>query len=323
MRHRCWIPLLLASLCALAGGCRPAADAPAPVDTSPGADKPAQAVRLLTRHLHDNALDAYARDAVPADVHAQLEAAWREGRTRWPLDELPLGERLPQMLAALEKPGSEAGLRRTFDRQFANADREIDSTASTLGLFGVAYIRNEGDFSDSEREHYTQIVTAMSRWAQSAPLADPARGHAAIAKLAVAARRTGLASEADFARFGLQDSLRRLGPFAAVGKQALATYGLDLDASLAGLDASLQSQTGDTAKVRMRYTLGGEPIDAVVEVERHDGRWYLSDILRHARAAVERPPGEPAPPAPGAPGAATSPATATEPAAGARAPASA
>ena len=287
--RRCWTPLLLACLCTLVAACRPAADAPVPPAPAPGADKPAQAVRLLTRHLRDNALDAYARDAVPPDLHARLETAWREGRTRWPLDELPLGEHLPGVLAALEAPEAEARWRKVFDRQFANADREIDSTAATLGLFGVQYLQNEGDFSDAEREHYTQIVTAMSRWAQAAPLSDPGRAHAALPRLAAAARRTGLASEADFARLGMDDSLRRMAPFAAAVKQALAGYGLDLDASLDALDASLQSQTGDTARVRMRYLLAGEPVDTVVEVERHDGRWYLSDVLRHARAALERP----------------------------------
>ena len=50
----------------------------------------------------------------------------------------------------------------------------------------------------------------------------------------------------------------------------------------------------------MRYLLGGQPVDTVVQAERHDGRWYLSDVLRHARAALERPatvtpaPAEPA-----------------------------
>src|SRR3546814_6243680 len=104
------------------------------------------------------------------------------------------------MLAALEKPGSEVHWRKVFDHQFANADREIDSTAATLGLFGVQYVRNEGDFSDSERDHYTQIIAAISHWAQSAPLSDPARAHAELARLVIGARETGLASEADFAR---------------------------------------------------------------------------------------------------------------------------
>src|SRR3546814_18637370 len=93
----------------------------------------------------------------------------------------------------------------------------------------------------------------------------------------------------DFARLGMDESLRRMAPFAVAVKQALAGYGLDLDASLAAIDASLQSQTGDTAQVRMRYLLGGKPVDTVVEVERHDGRWYLTDGLHHARPAPARP----------------------------------
>ncbi|MBC7990206.1 MAG: hypothetical protein H7Y19_11570, partial [Luteimonas sp.] len=89
-------PFLLFVLCLLAGallsGCR-REDEDAAVPLAGGATKPAQAVRLLTRHLHDSDLDAFARDAVPPALHAQLETAWREGRTRWPLDELPFDER--------------------------------------------------------------------------------------------------------------------------------------------------------------------------------------------------------------------------------------
>src|SRR3546814_20966867 len=107
----------------------------------------------------------WSSDVCSSDLalYAKLETAWHEGRTRWPLDELPLGEHLPAMLAALEKPGAEVHWRRVFDRQFANADRELDSTAATLGLFGVQYVRNEGAFSDSERDHYTQIIAAIDR----------------------------------------------------------------------------------------------------------------------------------------------------------------
>jgi hypothetical protein len=293
---------LLFALCLLAGallcGCRREDDdATAPL--AGGATKPAQAVRLLTRHLHDSDLDAFARDAVPPALHVQLETAWREDRTRWPLDELPFDERLPALLGALAAPGSEAKLQKTFDRQFSRADAELKAAAASLGLFGVQYVRNEGDFSAAERDHYAQFVSAISRWGMGAPLGDPQRARVAIPQLAAAARKTGLASEADFARLGMHDSLRRLSAFLATAKQVLGRYGLDLDDSLQHLEAGLQSQTGDTAKVRMRYTLGGQPIDTVVEVERHGGRWYLSDYLRHAEAAVAAPV-RPAPaPAPG------------------------
>lgn len=264
----------------------------APTRTAAGGDntRPAQTVLLLTRHLHDNDLEAFTRDAVPPALHAQLQTAWREGRTRWPLQELPFDERLPQLLAALAAPGSEARLQQVFDRQFAGAHAEIKAAAGALGLFGVQYVQHDGDYSTAERAHYAQFVAAISRWGASAPLGDSKLARRAIPRLARAARAVGLVSEADFANTGMAPSLHRLSAFLGTGKQVLALYGLELDDSLAGLQATLQSQTGDTAKVRMRYTLGGEPIDAVVDLERRDGRWYLSDYLRHAEAAVVASP---------------------------------
>lgn len=262
--------------------------APAPA-AGGGNTRPAQTLLLLTRHLHDNDLEAFARDAVPPALHAQLITAWRDGRTRWPLQELPFDERLPPLLASLAEPGSEKRLQQVFDRQFSGAHAEIKAAASALGLFGVQYVQQDEDYSAAERAHYAQFVAALSHWAATAPLGDPQRARKAIPRLTRAARAVGLASDADFAKAGMATSLRRLGAFLRTGKQVLALYGLQLDDSLAGLQATLQSQTGDTAQVRMRYTLGGEPIDTVVELERHDGRWYLSDYLRHAQAAVARP----------------------------------
>lgn len=283
MRYRSGLMLLLfASLACMLTACRrPMSD-----NAGGGADKPAEAVRVLTAHLRDNDLQAFARDAVPPELRPQLEQAWRDDSTRWPLTELPLGERLPGLLAALAAPGSEKKLQQVFDRQFSGADAELKAAAASLGLFGAQYIRNEGDYSDEEREHYAQFVQAISQWGLTAPLGDPQRARRVIPQLTVAARNTGLASEADFRKAGMHDSLRQLGPFMAAVKQALASYGLALDDSLSGLQATLLEQTGDHARVRLQYTLGGSPIDSVVAVERRDGHWYLSDFLRHAEAAV-------------------------------------
>ncbi|MDQ3229838.1 MAG: hypothetical protein M3Q13_08930 [Pseudomonadota bacterium] len=254
-----------------------------------GATKPAQAVALLTRHLHHNDLVAFARDAVPPDLHQRLEAGWAEGRTRWPLTEMPFHERLPRLLLSLSAEGSEERLQAVFDRQFSGATTELKAAAASLGLFGAQYIRNEGGFSADERQHYGQFVQAISRWGVSAPLGDADRARRAIPQLAAAARKTGLRSEADFQQTGMQDSLRRLGPFVASVKQVLAGYGLKLDDSLGGLEAGLVEQDGDKARVRLRYTLGGSRIDTVVSVERHGNRWYLSDYLRHAEASLQGP----------------------------------
>lgn len=269
------------------GRAGPPDEPPPPPRTTAAATRPAQAVRQLTAHLRDNELEAYAIEAVPPALHAQLQAAWKEGRTRWPLDALPFGKRLPAMLHALAEPGSEAKLQQAFDRQFAGANRELRSAAITLGQFGAQYIASDAaGYSGDERQHYAQLVLAAGRWAARAPLGDRERARASIVQLAAAARRVKLASADDFRDAGMDASLRRIGPFAAALKQALMRYGLDIDGGLGALDASLLQQTGDHATVRMRYRFAGQDIDTTVALERIDGRWYLSDTLRQARAAA-------------------------------------
>lgn len=313
MRHRVVVLLGLTLACLLTA-CKPSTEPGVPAAAA-GATKPAEAVRLLTQHLRDNDLQAFARDAAPPELQPKLEQAWREGRTRWPLDELPFDERLPQLLGALSESGSEKKLQQVFDRQFSGAHAELKAAAASLGLFGVQYVRSEGDYSEDERLHYAQFVQAISQWGLSAPLGDPQRARRAIPQLTRAARLTGLGSDADFRRLGMQESLRRLGPFMATLKQALSTYGLRLDDSLSGLEATLQQQTGDRARVRLRYRLGETDIDAVISVERRGDRWYISDYLRHAEAAAALAGGAAAP-TPGPVGAETPPAKAPQPGTG-------
>lgn len=284
------LPVVLAALLALTAlGCEK--DRQVAPGTAAG---PVQAVALLSRHLRDNDLQAFARDAVPPPLRPQLDAAWRAGRTRWPLDELPFDRKIPGVLATLSADKADAALRRSFDRQFANANTEIRAAASALGMFGVKFLQSDDTLSAEERAHYAQLVSAMSAWGAKAKLGDPKRGRGAIARMTLAARQTGLRGEADFAQSGMGDSLRRLTPVIAALKDTLRSYDLDLDDSLDAMTLSLDHQDGDRARVRMRYRLAGEAIDTLVAVERIDGRWYLSDFLRHARTAAAPPPAPPA-----------------------------
>ncbi|MEZ0472450.1 hypothetical protein [Luteimonas salinilitoris] len=290
--------LLAAALACAAIACKrepPAAAAPAT------AARPVDAVRLPARHLHDDDLVAFARAAVPPGLYTRLQAAWKNG-SRWPLDELPLHEQLPNLLATLAEEGSEARLRQTFRSQFAGADGELRGAMETLSLFAMHYVQNDETLDEDERERRMQLIEALGRWGLDAPLADPARADAAIAGLAAAARATGLHDEEAFAAAGMEDTLRRLSPFLAEVKRVLADYGLDVDASLSGADIGLERQTGDSALLRVRYEVAGHPVDTRIGVERHDGRWYRSDYLRHAEASAGTPASRAPPQAPQADG---------------------
>ncbi|MGY1530673.1 hypothetical protein [Luteimonas sp. A649] len=296
--------LAAAAVTAMLAACRPVtpdAQTPAASDLS----RPALAVQVLGSHMRSGDLDAFARDAVPPALHTRLQLAWRAGHTRWPLDELPFSEQLPQVLEALAADDAETALLAGFERQFAGSAREIRAAAATMGMFGVQYVEHQGDFSDSERDHYAQLVSAVAQWAAGAPLADREHAAAAITRLAIAARAVGAVSAEGIAAAGMDASLGRIGAFTLEARSVLAGYGLDLDAAFDSVEAGLQVQQGDRATVRLRYVLAGSAIDTVVDMERIDGRWYLADYLRHARAAAgatdlpaETQPAPAAPPAP-------------------------
>lgn len=257
-----------------------------PAPARANASEPEGAVRQLAQYLHDNDLSAYARAAVPPSMHAQLETAWRDDRSRWPLTELPLDDQLQPMLAALAAPDAERTLQQGFKRNFANQDKDLKDAARSLGLFGVEYVKREGVYTEQERAHYAQVIEALAEWAAQAPLGEPKRGAAAIPVLTAAARNTGLTTEQAFHDAGMDGSLRQLSPFFAATKAVLADYGLPLDQSFSGLATELLEKKGAHAKVRIDYPLGTRNITTVASLERVGGRWYLSDTLRHAQQAL-------------------------------------
>ena len=287
--------VLAGLLAALLAGCQ-RDDAPAsPIAVAPTArvapaQRPVDAVLLLRDRLLARDGAGFARLAVPPGLHARLASGWSAGRTRWPLDELPLDARLPKMLAALQEKNAESKLMATFRRQFAGADRDIDQAIRTLVLFGGEYAQKEADYSAEEREHVAQAIAALGDWALQAPLSDPKRAQPLFAALVAAAQRSGIdgkAGNAAYARLGMEASLNRLSPFlATLLAQLRLQYGLDIDASLRGMDARLLEQTGDSARLRLQYSLGSREIDAIVPAVRIDGHWYLADFVHHAEASL-------------------------------------
>ncbi len=273
---------------------------PAPSATSPAAmavqakprpaTRPVDAVNVLAARLLARDGAGFAKLAVPPDLHARLETGWKQGQSRWPLDELPLDGRLPGMLASLQEKNALAKFKAIFRTQFAGADRDIDMAIRTLAQFGGQYVQKETAYTSDERDHVVQAIGALSNWALAAPLADSARADLFFTALTAAAQRSGIdgkSGDAAFAELGMPSSLARMSPFIATLLAQLRTeYGLDLDASLRGLSVQLLEQTGDSARLRLRYQVAKREIDAIVPAVRIDGHWYLADFVARAKASL-------------------------------------
>lgn len=254
------------------------------------ANKPVDAVLVLRDRLLARDGAGFTRLAVPPALHAQLVEGWGAGRTRWPLDELPLDAKIPKMLASLQEKNAESKLMATFRRQFAGADRDIDQAIQTLVLFAGEYLQEEAGYSPEEREHVAQTLAAVGRWALQAPLSEPKHAQAFFSALIAAAHRSGIdgkAGTAAYATLGMHASLNRLSPFlATLLAQLRQQYGLNVDAALRGAQVRLLEQTGDRARLRLQYTLAGQPIDAIVPAVRIDGHWYLADLVTRAETSL-------------------------------------
>ena len=242
----------------------------------PGA-KAAAATRVqyLAQRLRDNDLVGYAKAMTTPEQYQRAEQAWREGRSLWPLTEMPLSAELPQLLVTLSKPGAAKSLQRSFDSQLAGQQHEIQQAVQSMGMFGVQYLRNHAEYTPEQRACYVQWVQALTQWAGTAPLADRDLAVKALAELTMAARKTGLDSPEALREAGMEESLRRLEPFFAVFKQVLANYNLSLDTTFEQLQAGQINQQGKIARVRFRYPLAAATIDTTASLVKLEGQWYL------------------------------------------------
>lgn len=243
------------------------------------ASEPGVALQQLVRHVIDDDLVGYARAAVPPDRYTRLATAWSQGHSRWPLVQLPLSDRLLPVLQTFAQPGSEKTLMASFDRQLGGQAGSVRQAAQTLGQFGVQYVRSEHAYSPAQREHYVQLLGALSQWAAQAPLTDRKRAQSSVTLLAAAARQAGLDSDQALQDAGMEGSLRRLGPVGHTVKSALAAYGLPVDTILEGMEIETSEQKGDHALLLVRYTVSGQQVAMQVRMQRMDGHWYPSGTL--------------------------------------------
>lgn len=281
--------LALAVALALLAGCRAEEDAPPAARPAP---TPTAAVQRLLDDLARDDLGAYAVHALPPDLYARSDAAWRAGRSRWPLTEVPLSAHLPTGIDRLATPGAEAVLRRGYRQQFAGAHGELRSAATTLGLFARHYVEREAGYPADERAHRLRLIDVLVGWAQTAPLGDRARIEPMLPRLARAARESRLqGGEAAFSQAGMHRSLVRLRPLLRQAKRELASLGLDVDRALRGARIETVSASAQRARLRLRYVLAAEEVTVMLDLVRRPEGWFLVDSLRHAQGALGPPAG--------------------------------
>ncbi len=251
---------------------------------------PTEAITQWAQSLHNNDMSAFSCQWLPDDLRQRTETAFNTQQQALPAADESERTEFAQMLGKLTAPDAEATLYAELEPMLAKLDAEIGSqlplaVAMGSGFASAAIAENE-TLSDDEKQHASSALAALTGWASTLPLTNRDKAKAAIAAVTETTRNLNLTDIDTLRTISMDDALVKAGTVAAGSKKILAIYGLDVDKALASVSASEVSRDGDTARVKVSYTLLDKPISFEMDMLQRDGRWYSASGITRAETAL-------------------------------------
>ncbi|WP_257386296.1 hypothetical protein [Tahibacter caeni] len=143
-----------------------------------------------------------------------------------------------------------------------------------MGALSVAVNSSETKLTDAQREALRGALPGIQRWVNTTDFFSVASLRRSLTVLTDAARRTGITDVDQLKALPLEGVLERAGPMLTAAKEAVRTYGIDLDAVADSLRVDVLERGQDTARVRTTITVFGAPVWAEHDLVLIDGHWY-------------------------------------------------
>lgn len=253
------------------------------------AQTPEGAVRQSLVLIRAGDFDGYLRHALPPQDYATLRADWEHNRTRQP----PLAEvdraRIDTTLQQLQAPDAAATLDAQLLPWLAQTQARYGDQLPMLVnvarvLASGAVVRNNA-FSEAQKQHLNALLQALVPWAQRAPWFDPAKARQAVDVAVATAHRLGVRDAQSLRTQDFDHAMRSYTTLFHGLEQVLALYGLPVDRALASAHAVPLDYHPPSAKVRIEYTLFGQPLGLESTLILQDGHWYDQDLINSVRQA--------------------------------------
>jgi hypothetical protein len=276
--------LVLAGLLALPAGCRRSAQAPG---------DPVAAVKGLAKAVRDNDLLRYSQLSMPPDLRKRVEERWHQRLLQAAPPTEAQRKDYARWMGRLTAPDAEAKLFARYDARMKKFEKELNSQWPLMQATGTIFlnglIKANDKLSEPEKAHARAVGGALLQWLKPELIADRERARQAIAVLTKTARAVELPTLADTRKLEMDESLDKGSELLKAGKHIGRIYGLDLDASLEGVDARVLSAQGDEATMEVSYPLLGQTVRFEMELLRINKRWYPADAVRKAQADLAKP----------------------------------
>jgi hypothetical protein len=216
---------------------------------------------------------------------------WEEIRLDYELHQLePLGDagraEFAEKIERLTAPDAVERLMAEIEPKLEQARPQmLGARLMAFAALQVAVSSPDSKLTDEQRAALRSVLPGLQLWVGSTDFLSSATMRRALTLLTDAVRGSGLRDIDEIRALPLETALDRAGPVLAAAKQALALYGIDIDAVADSLRVELLEIDGDSARVRTTVTLFNAPIWSEHELERVDGRWFGKGAARHWRLA--------------------------------------
>lgn len=238
--------------------------------------------RSMMQSLLAPDLQQYRERTLPPDELAQVKKNWPLVRKRFELNENEQAS-FNKLLNRFIEEKAERHLLRDLNAKIKPLSNEIDSKwplmQTSLDLLLQGWIESSQQLSKAEKAHGRALVAAIIAQMPAQWLQDKAMREQAFAQMVVTARALEIENYQDYNKFDYVQFNSKLANFIAGLKKLGLVYGLDWNAGQSRLEVKVLEQSGNKAKVQIRYPLGQKWVEFSMDLIERDGHWYDASAL--------------------------------------------
>lgn len=266
----------------------------APAAKLAAATTPDAAVEAQIAALRSGEFSSAFLASMPPDVLEQMRAKWKAGMAKPATEEDRV--KFEEMMTELTAPGAEDAIYAKIEPDLLKFQEQAAMQMPMYVGMGrgilAAGVQQREDLSAEQKAQAMASIDAFAKWAEGAQFADPAKAKQVIGHVCKAARDLKLGSFEQMRALSFDEAIKRGDIVFVAVKDIFATYGFKIDDVLATTKTEVLSQAGDTAKIKVTYTMFETPLSFESEMVELDGRWYGKDALESLRKDLAEPQGE-------------------------------
>lgn len=245
------------------------------------APKPHEAVQQRFDAIRRNNTRAFLATMFSQEQIRDMGAAWDEMRREEPNE--AEAAQFAQTMAMLTAPGAEDQLFAMVQPQLAEMRQQMPMMIGMFGGMIQAGIQQDENLTDEEKRKAAKVMQAVTNFLTENDLSDENSAKKAIGILCGTARKLNVKTMQDLQRLNFDGAMGKADILLAGIKDLFRVYGVDFDQWIDDVETETITQDGDTATVRVHYTVFGIT-DSVDEELVRQGRSWISVKVAEALA---------------------------------------